>query len=624
MSDNVVTGARPETERDPQRAAIVVYARDVVADLEAKETAFYDQFKISSWDHRRRCTLFLSPITGKDGKIAREADRLLPGSRVAIYEKGGNLSFKKVDSAEALKKLLPDHLLAAKEAFPGDSFSYGEWEDSAQTSVRPTSPNDEFTPIIGGGISKQLYLTNYLTMHARCFYEKNHNPLARAIVDIYTSYCIGKGVKLRFNSPTVERYVTAFTKSFRWQQFQRDLSDTLCWAGEIFIRYTPAYGVFMPSFELLDPSTVWEIVTEPANIENVKYYHRQYPTQYQMTYKPNDKASDYIYEDIDPARIIHRKINAVPGEKRGRSDLFCVLAWLKWIRDFYGARITKAQLHASMVWDWEIDGDPDDVGGFSDQSSDQNKMLPYGTNVFHSSNTKLNAVDAKGSDTGASDNIGEALVGKVAVGVGLSPEQLGVGGQASTRATALTKEAPAMRRLEMRQTVLEEILREVIDVSVSDGKRTGAIPPNEQNDTTLSSVFAALRKMDLIGAVRMITAMLSGAVAPQPTDCEYEVIFSELVAEDRDAKIKRIMTEETAGYLDKQTAAEMCAAEERITNYDYDKVRERINEQQQDQLEALYALQPQTSSIAGAPTAAPAPGSAADNARYREQAGQAK
>ena len=37
----------------------------------------------------------------------------------------------------------------------------------------------------------------------------------------------------------------------------------------------------------IDPSTVWEIVTDPEDIENVYYYHQQFATQYQVFFDVN-------------------------------------------------------------------------------------------------------------------------------------------------------------------------------------------------------------------------------------------------------------------------------------------------------------------------------------------------
>ena len=72
-------------------------------------------------------------------------------------------------------------------------------------------------------------------------------------------------------------------------------------------------------------------VTEPADLTNVYYYYRSYPTQWQMysgytvqgaPAAKDQKSQDYIIEQIPYNQLLHLKGECTSFEKRGRSTLF--------------------------------------------------------------------------------------------------------------------------------------------------------------------------------------------------------------------------------------------------------------------------------------------------------------
>src|SRR5207302_11013104 len=69
----------------------------------------------------------------------------------------------------------------------------------------------------------------------------------------------------------------------------------------------------------------------------------------------------YIIRQIPAGEILHTKINVTSGEKRGRSDLFPILGWLKRLKDFYTAETIRAQAAAAYVWDDLVKGGPADI-----------------------------------------------------------------------------------------------------------------------------------------------------------------------------------------------------------------------------------------------------------------------
>lgn len=418
-----------------------------------------------------------------------------------------------------------------------------------------------------------------------CFESKNHNPLAKEIVDLLTFFSFGKGVQIKFNNPKVQDVWQIFEKRNRFQEFLRMDSDTITWAGEIMTQ-KKMFPDGMPRLVHIDPSTVWEIITDPQDVELPYYYHQQFQTQWQLTYKAGDISSEYIVNDIPASEMIHKKINVVPGEKRGRSDLFAVLGWLKRFKDYYDARITKAQMEESFGLDVTINGSANDVDAWLNDA--ENSKIPRpGDKLVHNEAVIYKYITPTSSSSGnATDSVGEAIRSIVATGVGISPEYLGVGGKSGTRATAITKSEPASRKFEDRQTFLKNYIGDIIDwwKVVMPG-----LPAFQVREANLGKLKAALQKREWINVVKEATALLSGQVVKEPVDMDYQVIFPEIGTEDRSAKLKDIAQTQALQYISRERAANMSAAELMLDDYDYDEEQEKIRlELQERQADPLY------------------------------------
>ncbi len=213
------------------------------------------------------------------------------------------------------------------------------------------NPFDEYIPLIGGPFSHQLYLHDMLDMLAKSFEAWNHNPIAHQVVKITTYFVLGRGVSYKAKDPIVQKRFAAWWDKNDMGNRLEFWSDMLTRDGELMIRkFSNAIekSIFV---RWVDPSTIWEVVTDLEDIERVFYYHQQYPTAFQVLYGAGaDKkfdptkfgSSKYVINQIPAEEIHHIKINCSPNEKRGRSDLFPVLGWLKRYKDFQTAIVLRA------------------------------------------------------------------------------------------------------------------------------------------------------------------------------------------------------------------------------------------------------------------------------------------
>lgn len=518
------------------------------------------------------------------------------------------------------------HSVVRKKGYKAcvESYSYPDsFASDFSRSGADARPNDEFHPLMGGPFSKQLYLFDYLDLHSKAFEAKNHNPLAKTAVDVITNYVVGKGVKVTFRSPQLQEQWDDFAKRVKFDRFLRHDSDTLTWAGEIMTKKVIDPFTGLPSIEAVDPSTVWEIITQPDDITRKLYYHQQFPTQYQVLYTVRTKVpvSEYIINDIPAHQMIHVPINVVPGEKRGRSDFQSVLGWLKRFKDFYDAKVVKAQIEQSFAVRKTIKGDQADVQAFANDDA-LNAIPPPGSVIFENESVTTDFMESKSSGR-ATDNSGEALRSIVATGMGLSPEMLGVGGAASVQATAITKAEPAYKKFQMRQQILGAYVREIVDwfieVTVTS-KRVTMMVPMKPN---LGSIRSALSKLELAQAMRELAAVISGKTMMVPLDKEFDVTFPEILTEDRPEKITAVTNALNFRMISHKRASEIVATELGIVAYDYEDEQERIKEEAERQTIQLWQQagtgaqleQPGIPGQGGAPT-----GSTAEVGNYKQGA----
>ncbi len=578
MAEELITGA--QLDEDLKRGGDA--KRPAGAVLRAPVTDFEEGLDctISAEEHAKRLTIPFGASEGQKAPNVRGNFARLTREKNSKGKLETKVVVDRVANLEGFKDWLRDDATKVSRVLELDAFATGQDSlTSALTGGFP--PNNEYIPIMGGPFSKQQYLYDYLSMHAKCFETKNHNPLAKEAVDIITFFTISKGVTLKFNNRDLQAAWEIFEKRNRFQQFIRMDSDTLTWAGEIMTQ-KDAFPDGYPRIRHVDPSTVWEIITNVQDIDDAYYFHQQFPTQYQLTYKAGDVSSEYVVNDIPADQMFHVRINAVPGEKRGRSDLFNVLGWLKRFKDYYDARITKAQVEESFCLDVTLKGSQADVTQYVNDP-ENNKVPRPGDKLVHNEALKYEFLAPNSSSSGnATDGIGEAIRSIVATGMGLSPEYLGVGGKSSTRATSISKSEPSARKFEDRQTLFKGYITDIVEwwKAVCPD-----LPTKQVREASLGTAKASIRKRDWLGLAKEAAALITLGTITEPIDKGFQIIFPEIATEDRSAKLKDIMTSQAVEYISHERAATMTASELQITDFDYDEEQEQIRQERQDRIE---------------------------------------
>ena len=425
------------------------------------------------------------------------------------------------------------------------SFSLGLYADeiTAHSGVSPTvfALQDTILPTTTSPMSKQQLFVDYQEMHRRSWEAATRNPIGKRICDIIPQFVLGRGVVGHIESKPHQDAWNDFAERNKLRGKLRMYLRELLMYGEIFLRYfRRPEGLIVRS---LDPSTIWDIITDPEDIEDVKFYHQQFtilntsPVPY-VSMVP----STLVIRQIPAEEIDHYKINSTSSEKRGRSQLYCILGWLLRFKEFANDRVLLNKMRAMFALDVSVDGDAADVA-----SAESQFATPPGPGAVLVHN-KAVTVEYQNANNNANEakTDAEMILKVIAVGAGVSEQFLGVSG-ASTRAGALIQTEPDVKNFETYQEVIDDILQ------------------------------------DAWKRVRTYRRGLG-----QTTE-RMEFTFPALAQEDRSAKLKDLAFAEAMDWIKKERAASMGAREFGISTYDYDDEQAAIATERKNKLAPVIA-----------------------------------
>jgi len=447
----------------------------------------------------------------------------------------------------------------------GESFSQeANWDGGTSAALAGREP--DFIPLIAGPFNKQLYWFDYLDMHAKAYEASTHNPIAKRIVKVISQFVLGKGVKLtvmravrksdaqQANADTqqlaqrissrqspitvpdykektqevIDRHWTQNSLHIRSKQILKDLVTF----GEQFIRYFDApWGL---KIRQMDPSTVWEVITDPDDCENEFYVHQQYPTRYQWYVDLPVPTIKFIIRQVPSMLYYHMKINSTAGEVRGRSELFAILGWLKRLKEWASDRVVRNKISNLFVMDVAVEGDQSAVSMVQAQFA--TPPTP-GSFFIHNKAAELTAVAA---ELGASDaqNDWQVFLTLAAMGAGVSLQYLGADSAQGGKAQALVGTEPDIKSFEDHQEFMEQFFLQDAQRVVTRAKERGELPPD--------------------------------------LEVTVEVTFPTLAEENRSEKLKDLAFGESMSWWSHRRVASAAAKEMQMTSYTYDEEQKQI------------------------------------------------
>lgn len=400
----------------------------------------------------------------------------------------------------------------------------------------------DFTPLLGGPFNKQLYYRDYLRMIAASFYAYNHDPAARAVVSIMIDFTLGRGFQLHTDNQAAQILWNAFVEA---NDFHRQMdycaAETSIYGENMWwwlpdhnarISYQPVKGekvpkAVIPRIRLIDPSNIAEIITIPEDmVQGVLYYVWLAPTQYQMYTRDNQPTTKFIYTQIPADQILHEKINSVSNEKRGRSDYFPALGYMKRLRDGVNYGLVAQQKAAAWCIDTTIAGDESDFNTYMQQQQALGDVPTAGSEFVHTEAVKREYLSNSATSKGADSPVFQWCLSMIAMSSGIPISYLGTHLHAAggSRASALVSTEPVVKRFERRQLVYERTIRKIFN----------------------------------------------GLMQRFGMEAECDILFPELITQDRSSKLKDLMLSQNQSWISHRRAAEIAAKELDAKNFDYE------------------------------------------------------
>lgn len=420
---------------------------------------------------------------------------------------------------------------------------------------------NDFTPLLGGPFYKNLYYyDDYLRMHSECFFAYHNDPIAKAVISITRDFVLGTGFEIQCDTSDRRGQMAmavwkAFEEANDFQQQIDDVCVELAIYGETMLWWLPGnqtkivYNLnadnpapvgMIPRVRLIDVSNIVEIVTYPEDITRKLFYVWLTPTQYQIyTAGSGALASDvrqpslkFIYQQIPADQIMHYRVNAVSNEKRGRSDLFPVLSYLKRLRDSVNYSLIADQKVSAWAIDTTVDGSQSDIDAYCTAQARLGTIPEAGSEFVHSKAITRQYL-GNSSASGKMSDTSLWCISMICAGTQIPFNYLGTHlSSGSTRASAVISTEPVAKKMEKRRDVLKRIIKQTWDRLMKD-------------------------------------------VGLQGIGCN--IIFPELITQDRSQKLQDLLLGQQAKWWSEERAATVAAKELGIQDYDYNTEQDNIN-----------------------------------------------
>jgi len=302
---------------------------------------------------------------------------------------------------------------------------------------------------------------------SRVFYMKD--PLARQAIRIWTDYAFGEGLTFKATEDATQEILEGFwnaaeNKAILSPRGQRKLSDKLLVDGEVFLAVF--LGPKQSKIRSIDPLEITEIVTNPEDVEDVKFYKRSWTKGMKpevsiyrsITNKKGEACFDNMNTSVKQnaeALVAHLTYNTI--SQRGNPLLLPALDWIDYYRRFLASRIAIMLALAKFAWDAKVKGGQAAVDAFKAKLQGQSPAA--GSTAVHNEGTDLTPIK---TDTGAAGAYqdGRMIKLQVAAAVGI-PEQYFGDISIGNLATAKTVELPMVKQFQSYQETWKGFFQEI-------------------------------------------------------------------------------------------------------------------------------------------------------------------
>lgn len=401
------------------------------------------------------------------------------------------------------------------------------FKEREKRSVEIAKRIAESYPMVGGSAddnlwrslnqisNRDLYILTQKRMQDIAFYLYDSNPLAKRIIEITRDFVIGDGFTYTAENPNVLELIGEF-----WNDPDNNLDvelDTDVLELEIFgelcipVWVNSANGAVKLGY--IDPVTILKVIKDKKNPKisrTIEWKPLNAREEREMSIVNIDKNIRSDSYGLLTGNCFFFTINKVTGATRGRSSLLTLCDWLDGHDQFLFARLERAFLLNTFIWDITCEGMNKEeliefVKGLSMPKSGSirahNEKITWKSEV-----PKLEAADASE----------EARLFKQQIlgGAGY-PEHWFAEGSRTTRATALEMGIPTLKKLKSRQKTVKNFIKHIINFVIDQAiiyKRSGFKRDMDRSFKIIPSPIVSRDNKGLMESVGNFVDGLSKAV----------------------------------------------------------------------------------------------------------------
>ena len=345
---------------------------------------------------------------------------------------------------------------------------------------------------------KDLMPSTYLEIHNLVYEAYHANPLAFAIIEMTTSFVLGRGVSVEAKNKNVHKIIQRFWCDPDNHMDERIylISTELALYGEIFLRFFVNRYDGTLKLRFIDPSLIDLIETDPEDIEKpIRFHRRPIGQTLSVTDPPQNPPDPHKVQLVPDAaqtagewfqageEVVQFAINKVSNAKRGASDLATLLPWLRRYKDWLTDRVRINKYKGAFLWDVTLKGADKKI--IDRKKMEYSVALQPGSIILHNEAEEWKAAHPNIQANDASED-GRAIKLMVAVGATI-PEHFLSDGTSSNRATAAEMGLPTLLKFQRRQRVMRNILRVILNRVILEAQRAGKLGRNI--DTSYDILF---------------------------------------------------------------------------------------------------------------------------------------
>ena len=300
------------------------------------------------------------------------------------------------------------------------------------------------------------------------------DPLGRQSIRLWTDYTFGQGITWNIdekNKKTLEVLERFWgnNPTVYSARGQRKTSDKLLIDGEVF------FAIFLgktgdEKIRLIDPLEITEIITNPDDREDVRFYRREWTDTAgkghdviyrDWTNEKNEAALDSqgaTVQKTDDALIYHLPYNTI--SQRGNPLLLPALDWIRYYRKFLSSRIAIMLALARFAWLTKVKGGQTAVDRL--KNTVDGETPEAGSWQFENEGSATTPIK---TDTGASGAAQDGRMIKLMIiaAVGLYEQYFG---DISTGnlATSKTVEQPMVKQFQSLQSIWKDTYKDINNI----------------------------------------------------------------------------------------------------------------------------------------------------------------